>query len=83
MIRQPHPGEICLLLSLGLKVLFHRTWRYVLFPVRAEPDLPRILVFVLFAEGIAGAPNRMNQALPKWEVDLRTQLPNVDVHNVG
>lgn len=72
MIRQPHPGEICLLLSLGFKVIFHKPGDTCCSLFGRSLTYHHILVFDLFAEGIAGAPDRMNQALPKWEVDLRT-----------
>jgi hypothetical protein len=72
MIQQPHPGEIYLLLSFGFEVRFYEHEDTCYSLSRRSLIHRRILVFILFAEGVAGAPNRMNQALPKWGVDFRT-----------
>ena len=72
MIQQPCPGEIYLLLSFGFEVLCTSVEILAILLFGRSLTYQRILVFILFAEGVAGAPNRMNQALPKWGVDLRT-----------
>ena len=72
MIQQPHPGDIYLLLSFGFEVPFYEHGDTCYSLSRRSLIHRRILVFILFAEGVAGAPNRMNQALLKWGVDFRT-----------